>query len=103
MRTAEIATRIYGTRPSARRLKFALTNSAPSDGIARDEMVAFCPMEAVGDHGELDTSQTRRYEEVASGYTRFANGDVLVAKITAYTFIRSDSDGAGSTRGAITC
>src|SRR5262249_49051237 len=44
--------------------------------------VTFLPMEAIGDHGELDLSNVRPVEEVQSGYSRFSDGDVVIAKIT---------------------
>ena len=49
------------------------------DGVTR---ATFLPMEAVGDRGDLDLSTTRYVDEVRNGYTRFVDGDVLVAKIT---------------------
>ena len=39
-------------------------------------------MEAIGEQGQLDLSATRPVEEVQSGYSRFFDGDVVVAKIT---------------------
>lgn len=39
-------------------------------------------MEAVGEYGGLDLSQTRMLDDVGSGYTAFRDNDVLVAKIT---------------------
>ncbi len=39
-------------------------------------------MEAVGEYGGLDLSQTARLSDVAKGYTYFGDGDVVVAKIT---------------------
>jgi type I restriction enzyme S subunit len=39
-------------------------------------------MEAIGEKGNLDTSERRPLEDVSSGFTRFAEGDVVVAKIT---------------------
>ena len=44
--------------------------------------VTFLPMEAIGDQGDLDLSATRYVGDVRNGYTRFFDGDVLVAKIT---------------------
>jgi len=44
--------------------------------------VTFVPMEAIGEHGELDLSTVRDIEEVETGYTQFFDGDVLIAKIT---------------------
>ena len=39
-------------------------------------------MEAIGVNGELDLSNVRQISEVESGYSYFANGDIVVAKIT---------------------
>lgn len=39
-------------------------------------------MEAIGEDGTLDMSEMREYAAVASGYSRFLEGDVVVAKIT---------------------
>ena len=39
-------------------------------------------MDAIGTHGSLDLSVSRRIDDVRSGYTQLANGDVVVAKIT---------------------
>jgi type I restriction enzyme S subunit len=39
-------------------------------------------MEAIGDQGELDLSTTRPVSEVQTGYSRFRDGDVVIAKIT---------------------
>lgn len=45
--------------------------------------VSFVPMAAVDEVlGVIPSSETRRYSEVARGYTPFQNGDVLFAKIT---------------------
>jgi type I restriction enzyme S subunit len=56
--------------------KFGLSN-APSD-----MEVTFLPMENIGENGELDLSETRELDTVASGYTHFRDGDVIIAKIT---------------------
>ena len=49
-----------------------------------DADVTFVPMEAIADGlGGLDISQTRPFSEVVSGsYNYFAEGDVLLAKVT---------------------
>ena len=39
-------------------------------------------MESIGEQGELDCSSIRDVDDVENGYTRFFDGDVLVAKIT---------------------
>ena len=44
--------------------------------------VTFLPMESIGERGELDLSASRPVEEVQSGYSRFSDGDVVIAKIT---------------------
>ena len=43
---------------------------------------SFLPMQAIGDQGQVDLSATRPIAEVRSGYSRFFDGDVVVAKIT---------------------
>jgi type I restriction enzyme S subunit len=68
-----------------KRLRFlTVRNAGASGGPALDasSQVTFLPMEAIGEQGELDLSLTRPLEEVQSGYSRFKDGDVVVAKIT---------------------
>lgn len=48
---------------------------------AEDAQIPFLPMERVWTD-RLDLSETRAKEQVDSGYTRFAEGDILVPKIT---------------------
>jgi type I restriction enzyme, S subunit len=51
--------------------------------LSGDEPVTFVPMAAVGEEtGLIDISQTRSAADVAKGFTRFREGDVLFAKIT---------------------
>ena len=51
--------------------------------ISGNEMVSFVPMECLGiDQKILVPMQTRPLSEVAGSYTYFADGDVLLAKIT---------------------
>ena len=51
--------------------------------ISADDLVSFVPMEALGiDQKFLVPTQTRPLSEVAGSYTYFADGDVLLAKIT---------------------
>lgn len=48
-----------------------------------DQRVTFVPMAAVdGDTGAITLSETRRYQEVARGFTAFRDSDVIFAKIT---------------------
>ena len=44
--------------------------------------VSFVPMPAVTEKGEIDTSTVKPYDEVKTGFTYFAENDVLFAKIT---------------------
>lgn len=67
------------------RIKFcASLNSSKTElnHIPRETEVTFLPMEAIGEHGELDTSRTKMLSEVSSGYTYLAENDVCIAKIT---------------------
>lgn len=51
--------------------------------IAADELVSFLPMEALGiDKKFVRANQEKPLSEVAGSYTYFAEGDVLLAKIT---------------------
>ena len=62
----------------------AKVNPAKSEvrDMAPDTEVAFIPMEAIGEKGELDTSRTKPLSEVISGYSYVADGDIMIAKIT---------------------
>ncbi|MCA0325115.1 MAG: restriction endonuclease subunit S [Proteobacteria bacterium] len=64
--------RLYSFNPSKREI-----SNRP-----RCEEVSFLPMEAIGETGTLDLTRTRQIQEVETGYSYFANGDVVVAKIT---------------------
>lgn len=64
-----------------RRLRF-LTLPSSSPEVARSTEVTFLPMDAIGEQGQLDLSNVRPIEVVSSGYSRFSDGDVVVAKIT---------------------
>ncbi|MDP3337632.1 MAG: restriction endonuclease subunit S [Rhodoferax sp.] len=51
--------------------------------ISANDLVSFVPMEVLGiDQKVLVPTQTRPLSEVAGSYTYFADGDVLLAKIT---------------------
>ena len=56
----------------------------PRDHDLEDDCeVSFVPMAAVSEvSGTIESATTRRYAEVRKGYTPFADGDVLFAKIT---------------------
>lgn len=52
-------------------------------GILPDTLVTFVPMAAVDEKaGVIAAGEVRRFVECAKGYTAFAEGDVLFAKIT---------------------
>ena len=88
----------------SKRLRF-LTLSAPQQGVRRvvegSSEVPFLPMRAIGERGQIDLSEIRSVDEASTGYTLFAEGDVVVAKITPCfengkgALIRGMPDGIG--------
>ncbi len=44
--------------------------------------VSFIPMSAVSENGNIDISETKNYDDVKTGFTYFAENDVIFAKIT---------------------
>ena len=51
--------------------------------LSDDDEVSFVPMAAVSEiSGSIESAAVRRFAEVKKGYTSFADGDVLFAKIT---------------------
>lgn len=55
----------------------------PRNVAEDDAMVSFCPMPAIPtDYRQPIVPETRRWSDVKKGYTHFAEGDVVVAKIT---------------------
>lgn len=46
------------------------------------DKVPFLPMDAVSEEGKISRVETKPWSSVSTGFTRFACGDVLVAKIT---------------------
>jgi type I restriction enzyme S subunit len=52
------------------------------DRLADEDELTFLPMEAVWPGNRLDITRRRTKASVATGYTRFQDGDVLVPKIT---------------------
>ena len=68
-----------------KRLRFLVSmNPVASEvrGLAADTEVTFVPMEAIGEMGGLDLSQSKLLDNIGQGYTYFRDGDVVVAKIT---------------------
>lgn len=57
--------------------------SKSSEARLEDELeVSFCPMPYVSESGDIKTDETKLYKDVKSGFTYFAEGDILFAKIT---------------------
>ena len=55
----------------------------PRNVAEDDAMVSFCPMPVIPtDYRQRIAPETRRWGEIKKGYTHFAEGDVVVAKIT---------------------
>ncbi|KMS86582.1 restriction endonuclease subunit S [Prauserella rugosa] len=52
------------------------------DRLSDDDVLTFIPMESVWPGDRLDLSARRTKASVATGFTRFQDGDVLVPKIT---------------------
>ena len=50
--------------------------------LKKDLMVSFVPMQAVSENGSMDASNTKSFDDVKMGFTYFADGDVIFAKIT---------------------
>lgn len=50
--------------------------------MSGEDEVTFLPMENVSVNGDVDCSLKRKLDEVRTGYSSFAKGDVVVAKIT---------------------
>nr|WP_320010812.1 restriction endonuclease subunit S [uncultured Desulfobulbus sp.] len=67
------------------RIKFAATLNPSKSELAdlpNNTEVTFLPMEAIGEHGELDLTRTKNLFEVFNGYTYLREGDICIAKIT---------------------
>ena len=64
--------------------EFCLLNPQKSElhNISDDTEVSFLPMSSVSENGELTLSERKLYRDVKSGFSYFADGDVLFAKIT---------------------
>ena len=55
----------------------------PKNQVEDDTRVSFCPMPVIPtDYRESVVSEVRRWGDIKKGYTHFAEGDVVVAKIT---------------------
>ncbi len=67
-----------------KRSRFLLVTNPSKNEIrlSDDALVSFIAMESVGEYGGLDLSVQKTLDEIGSGYTYFAEQDVVVAKIT---------------------
>ncbi|MEX0619638.1 MAG: hypothetical protein WDZ76_12075 [Pseudohongiellaceae bacterium] len=67
-----------------KRLRFVLKANPSNKEIklAPEDPVSFVVMDAVGEYGGLRLDSEKVISDVGSGYTFFANNDVVVAKIT---------------------
>jgi restriction endonuclease S subunit len=67
-----------------KRLRFCMTTNPSKSEIPLEDtdLISFIPMEAVGEFGGLNLDTEKELGEIGSGYTYFADGDVVVAKIT---------------------
>lgn len=66
-----------------KRLKYvAYINPPRPDSIAEESSVVFIAMESMNNDGTYDNSVMRQYSEVKTGFTCFAEDDVIFAKIT---------------------
>ena len=71
------------TYPSEPLSKYAAVNPSTKLDFDGDDEVSFIPMASVSDEdGIVSEWQTRKFSQVRTGYTRFAENDVLWAKIT---------------------
>jgi len=66
-----------------KRLKFVIEiNPQRANQIDEDEQAVFIAMESMNNDGTFDNSVIRPYSEVKTGFTYFAENDVIFAKIT---------------------
>jgi len=84
-RTGFMLARSYPPEWPSTRLRFLCSFNPTKKQLAHldpSTPVSFVPMEKVSEDGVMDLGDSRPIESVANGYTFFADGDVLVAKIT---------------------
>ena len=63
-------------------LTYRMTQQDVGSLLDASSEVPFLPMRAIGERGQIEPSENRSVDDVRSGYTLFADGDVVVAKIT---------------------
>ena len=73
----------WQTRPLSEVCQIKPPKSEARERVAATALVTFAPMEDLGiDRKSLNASQTKPLASVVGSYTYFADGDVLLAKIT---------------------
>jgi type I restriction enzyme S subunit len=73
----------WQTKPLADVCEIKPPKSGARERVAADALVSFAPMEDLGiDRKFLNASQVKPLASVVGSYTYFADGDVLLAKIT---------------------
>ncbi|WP_051272927.1 restriction endonuclease subunit S [Sphingomonas phyllosphaerae] len=78
----------FGTIPAhwgLERLRHLVTLNPSKSEVASlpdGREVTFLPMEAIGETGKIDVTRTRPFAELKNGYTYFADGDLVFAKVT---------------------
>jgi type I restriction enzyme S subunit len=73
----------WQTKPLSEVCEIKPPKSEARERLAPDALVSFAPMEDLGiDRKYLNESQTKPLSSVVGSYTYFADGDVLLAKIT---------------------
>lgn len=71
------------TFPTVKLIDIAELNPTLSKKLPEEELVSFVPMASLSaESASVETTQDRRYADVAKGFTPFLDGDILVAKIT---------------------
>jgi type I restriction enzyme S subunit len=73
----------WPVKPLGEATKIKPPKKEAREALSPEKLVSFVPMEDLGiDRRDLDLSQTKPLKEVEGSYTYFADGDVLMAKIT---------------------
>lgn len=72
----------WGIMPLKRLCQVNASVSDVAKKMSGEDEVTFLPMENVSVNADVDCSLKRKLDEVRTGYSSFAKGDVVVAKIT---------------------
>ena len=67
-----------------KRIRFLVRRELSEEqrALSAEAQATFLPMTNIGENGEINCSIVRDIADVRDGYTRFFDGDVLIAKIT---------------------